>query len=73
MAIVFLRRISAVGDLTLLRGSRSAPLASRIGKTYWRNSTPSFRSVELTMIQEPDLAVCTEGRDDLSYPRACWQ
>src|SRR5574338_22786 len=25
------------------------------------------------MAQDPDFALCTEGRDDLSYPRACWR
>ena len=25
------------------------------------------------MVQDPDFALCTEGRDDLSYPRACWR
>ena len=25
------------------------------------------------MVQDPDFALCTEGRDDLSYPRGCWQ
>ena len=25
------------------------------------------------MAQNPDFALCTEGRDDLSYPRACWR
>jgi hypothetical protein len=25
------------------------------------------------MVQDPDFALCTEGRGDLSYPRACWR
>ena len=25
------------------------------------------------MTTDPDFALCTEGRDDLSHPRACWR
>ena len=25
------------------------------------------------MVQDPDFALCTEGRDDLGLPRACWR
>lgn len=25
------------------------------------------------MIPDPDFALCMEGRDELSYPRACWR